>query len=93
MLLKRLDATRPPSSVTDDATAVRVPAEPPARLTAVPAPEGLRRLSDIAAALLRRRARFITRSDAPEGGEPPGGQPGRHGTQQRVAYPRGDAGP
>jgi hypothetical protein len=32
-------------------------------------------------------------SDVPEGGEPPGGQPGRYGAQQQVAGPGGDAGP
>ncbi|MEU4510604.1 aminoglycoside phosphotransferase family protein [Nonomuraea wenchangensis] len=51
-LLERLDAARPLSSVADDARALRILAELMARLTAVPAPPGLRRLSDIAAAML-----------------------------------------
>ncbi|MEU9837955.1 aminoglycoside phosphotransferase family protein [Actinomadura sp. NPDC048032] len=52
MLLERLDAARPLSSVADDDTAVGVLAELLVRLVAVPAPEGLRRLADIAAAML-----------------------------------------
>ncbi|MQY03256.1 hypothetical protein ACRB68_12980 [Actinomadura sp. RB68] len=51
-LLERLDAARSLSSVADDAVAVQILAELMARLTSVPAPEGLRRLSDIAAAML-----------------------------------------
>ncbi|MFC6884519.1 aminoglycoside phosphotransferase family protein [Actinomadura yumaensis] len=50
-LLERLDATRSLASV-DGAEAVRVIAELMARLTSVPAPEGLRRLADVAAAML-----------------------------------------
>ncbi|GGP96555.1 streptomycin 6-kinase [Actinomadura coerulea] len=52
MLLERLDATRPLSSVADDDTALGVLADLLVRLVAVPAPEGLRRLADIAAAML-----------------------------------------
>ncbi|MEV0660901.1 aminoglycoside phosphotransferase family protein [Actinomadura luteofluorescens] len=52
MLLERLDATRPLSSVADDDTAVGVLAGLLVRLVAVPAPEGLRRLADIAADML-----------------------------------------
>ncbi|NDU77022.1 hydroxyurea phosphotransferase [Actinomadura sp. DSM 109109] len=52
MLLERLDASRPLSSVADDDTAAGVLAALLARLTAMPAPEGLRRLADIAAAML-----------------------------------------
>jgi streptomycin 6-kinase len=51
-LLERLDAARPLSSIADDTTALRVLADLMARLTSVPAPTGLRRLSDIAAAML-----------------------------------------
>ncbi|MGW5161278.1 aminoglycoside phosphotransferase family protein [Nonomuraea wenchangensis] len=51
-LLERLDAARPLSSIADDTKALRILAELMARLTAVPAPPGLRRLSDIAAAML-----------------------------------------
>ena len=52
MLLERLDATRPLSSVPDDDTAVGVLAELLVRLVTWPAPEGLRHLADIAAAML-----------------------------------------
>ncbi|MGY0059205.1 aminoglycoside phosphotransferase family protein [Streptomyces sp. LZ34] len=51
-LLERLDASRTLSSVADDHAAMRILAELMARLTSVPAPEGLRRLADIAAAML-----------------------------------------
>ncbi|GIH89930.1 aminoglycoside phosphotransferase family protein [Planobispora siamensis] len=51
-LLERLDATRPLSSVADDDAAVQILAELMARLTSLPAPGDLRRLSDIAAAML-----------------------------------------
>jgi streptomycin 6-kinase len=54
MLLERLDAARPLSSVTDDDAAMRILAELMARLVAVPAPPGLRRLDDIAAAMLEQ---------------------------------------
>ncbi|MCB5166158.1 aminoglycoside phosphotransferase family protein [Streptomyces bambusae] len=52
LLLERLDATRPLSSLPDSRQSVRVLAELLAELTAVPAPPGLRRLGDIAADLL-----------------------------------------
>ncbi|MFI6284643.1 aminoglycoside phosphotransferase family protein [Streptomyces sp. NPDC051018] len=51
-LLERLDATRPLSAVADDTAATQILAELMARLVAVPAPEGVRRLGDIAAAML-----------------------------------------
>ncbi|WP_371785973.1 aminoglycoside phosphotransferase family protein [Streptosporangium subroseum] len=51
-LLERLDATRPLSSVADDDAAMQILAELMARLTSLPAPSDLRRLSDIAAAML-----------------------------------------
>ncbi|MFE5118084.1 aminoglycoside phosphotransferase family protein [Streptomyces sp. NPDC056669] len=54
MLLERLDATRPLSSVPDDTAAMRILADLLARLTSVPAPGGLRRLSDIATAMLEQ---------------------------------------
>ncbi|GAA1831479.1 aminoglycoside phosphotransferase family protein [Actinomadura chokoriensis] len=57
-LLERLDAARPLSSVAPD-TAVQVLAELMARLTSVPAPEGLRRLSDIAWAMLDQVERAV----------------------------------
>ncbi|WP_433326506.1 aminoglycoside phosphotransferase family protein [Spirillospora sp. CA-294931] len=52
MLLERLDASRPLTSLPDDDAAMEVLAGLLARLVAVPAPEGVRRLSDIAAAML-----------------------------------------
>ncbi|MEU7182997.1 MULTISPECIES: aminoglycoside phosphotransferase family protein [Streptomyces] len=58
-LLERLDAARPLSSVADDQVAVQVLAELMARLTAVPAPQGLRRLSDLAAAMLDRTPQAV----------------------------------
>ncbi|MBW8484109.1 aminoglycoside phosphotransferase family protein [Actinomadura parmotrematis] len=57
-LLERLDAGRPLSSVAGD-TALQVLAELMARLTSVPAPEGLRRLSDIASAMLDQVERAV----------------------------------
>ncbi|MEW1548999.1 aminoglycoside phosphotransferase family protein [Streptomyces tsukubensis] len=51
-LLERLDASRPLSSVTDEETALGVLSGLLARLTALPAPSGLRSLSDIAAAMV-----------------------------------------
>ncbi|MCP2257092.1 streptomycin 6-kinase [Streptoalloteichus tenebrarius] len=51
-LLERLDATRTLSSVADDHEAMTILADLMARLTAVRAPEGVRRLSDIATAML-----------------------------------------
>ncbi|WP_438484382.1 aminoglycoside phosphotransferase family protein [Streptomyces sp. S186] len=52
LLLERLDAARPLSAVPDDTEALRILAELMARLVAVPAPPGLRRLADVAAAML-----------------------------------------
>ncbi|SDI65448.1 aminoglycoside phosphotransferase family protein [Nonomuraea jiangxiensis] len=51
-LLERLDAARPLSTVADDDAAMQVLAELMARLTSVPAPRDVRRLSDIAGAML-----------------------------------------
>ncbi|MGW1278424.1 aminoglycoside phosphotransferase family protein [Streptomyces tsukubensis] len=53
-LLERLDASRPLSSVTDEETALGVLSDLLARLTALPAPSGLRSLSDIAAAMVEQ---------------------------------------
>ncbi|MFI0729020.1 aminoglycoside phosphotransferase family protein [Streptomyces sp. NPDC021225] len=58
-LLERLDASRTLSSVADDQAAMRVLAELMARLTAVAAPEGIRRLDDIAAAMLDETPRAV----------------------------------
>jgi len=54
MLLERLDSGRMLDSVEDSREAVLVIAGLLARLTAGPAPEGMRRLSDIAAGMLDR---------------------------------------
>lgn len=54
MLLDRLDADRPLSSVTDVRAAVEVIGALLARLTSVPAPPGMRRLADAAAHLRDR---------------------------------------
>ncbi|TPQ22714.1 aminoglycoside phosphotransferase family protein [Streptomyces sporangiiformans] len=59
MLLERLDATRSLASVTDDTAATRILAELMARLVAVPAPQGVRRLADIAAAMLGQAPRAV----------------------------------
>jgi streptomycin 6-kinase len=52
MLLERLNADRPLSKEPNDTAALQPLAEILARLVAVPAPPGLRRLADIAAAML-----------------------------------------
>ncbi|MFJ2894986.1 aminoglycoside phosphotransferase family protein [Streptomyces sp. NPDC087218] len=59
MLLERLDASRPLSSVADDTTALRILAELLARLVAVPAPPDVRRLADVAAAMLDGTPRAV----------------------------------
>ncbi|WP_406187054.1 aminoglycoside phosphotransferase family protein [Streptomyces sp. NBC_01006] len=53
MLLERLDAGRSLAAVDDDMTALQVLSEVLSRLVALPAPDGVRRLADIAAAMLR----------------------------------------
>jgi streptomycin 6-kinase len=52
LLLERLDATRPLSALPDDMQALQILAELLVRLVAVPAPMGLRGLSDIARAMV-----------------------------------------
>lgn len=52
MLLERLDGARSLSTIHDDIAALQILAELMARLVAVPAPSGLRHLSDIAAGML-----------------------------------------
>ncbi|WP_329020658.1 aminoglycoside phosphotransferase family protein [Streptomyces sp. NBC_00690] len=52
LLLERLDSGRPLSALADQREAVRILAELLARLTAGPAPEGMRTLKDIAAGML-----------------------------------------
>ncbi|MGW6358821.1 aminoglycoside phosphotransferase family protein [Streptomyces sp. NPDC055092] len=54
MLLERLDSGRMLDSMEDSRKALLVIAELLARLTSEPAPEGMRRLSDIAAGMLAR---------------------------------------
>ena len=58
MLLERIDATRPLSAVADG-PALQILAELLARLVAVPAPHSLRRLADIAAAMLDQVPRAV----------------------------------
>ncbi|MFJ1974297.1 aminoglycoside phosphotransferase family protein [Streptomyces sp. NPDC087903] len=59
MLLERLDPTRMLSYVPDSRAAVLVVARLLAHLTAVPAPHGMRRLGDIAHAMLDRVPRAL----------------------------------
>lgn len=60
MLLERLDADRTLGTVGDDMAALQILSELLARLSAVPAPDGLRRLTDIATDLLDRVPRALT---------------------------------
>lgn len=68
MLLERLDPARSLSAVHDDVAALEILSELLAGLVAVPAPNGLRRLADIAAAMLDQvpRARALL-TDPAEG--------------------------
>jgi streptomycin 6-kinase len=59
MLLERLDATRPLSTVTDDVTAVEILANLLARLTAIKAPPGVRHLSDIAIQMVEQTPKAV----------------------------------
>ncbi|MFF4213746.1 aminoglycoside phosphotransferase family protein [Streptomyces sp. NPDC001796] len=65
LLLERLDASRTLTQVPDTREAVLVVAGLLARLTAVPAPEGLRRLGDIARAMLEQAPRVLERIPDP----------------------------
>ncbi len=60
MVLERLDAERSLATVGDDLAALEILAELLARLSAVPAPAGLRRLSDLGAGMLDRVPRALT---------------------------------
>jgi len=60
LLLERLDATRPLSALPDDTQALRVLSELLARLVARPAPAGLRRLTDIARAMIDQTPHALT---------------------------------
>ena len=59
MLLERLDADRTLAAVGDDLAALQILSELLARLSAVPAPAGMRRLSDVGADLLDRAPRAL----------------------------------
>ncbi|MFE6993178.1 aminoglycoside phosphotransferase family protein, partial [Streptomyces pharetrae] len=59
MLLERLDAARTLSSIEDDDVAMGILAELQARLVRVPAPQGLRSLSDIATEMLEKVPRAV----------------------------------
>ncbi|MER5310380.1 aminoglycoside phosphotransferase family protein [Streptomyces sp. NPDC002773] len=63
MLLERLDEARPLTSVADTRAALGVVAGLLARLTAVPAPPGLRTLGDIAAGMLAEVPAALVRLD------------------------------
>ena len=65
MLLERLDADRSLATVRDDLAALEILSELLARLSAVPAPPGMRRLSDFGADLLSRVPRALTLSRDP----------------------------
>lgn len=60
ILLERLDADSPLATVDDDLAALQILSELLARLSAVPAPAGLRRLSDVGADMLDRVPRALT---------------------------------
>jgi streptomycin 6-kinase len=60
MLLERLNADRSLAVVSDDIAALEILSELLARLSAVPAPAGMRRLSDVGADLLDRVPRALT---------------------------------
>jgi streptomycin 6-kinase len=60
MLLERLDADRPLAIVRDDLAALEILSELLARLSSVPAPAGMRQLSDFGDDLLDRAQRALT---------------------------------
>jgi streptomycin 6-kinase len=60
MLLERLDADRPLSTVSDDLAALQILSELLARISAVPAPAGMRQLSVFGADLLDRVPHALT---------------------------------
>ncbi|AJF66451.1 aminoglycoside phosphotransferase family protein [Streptomyces vietnamensis] len=64
MLLERLDEARPLSTVADTREALRIVAGLLARLVAVPAPEGIRTLGDIAAGMLAQVPEAVARLGA-----------------------------
>lgn len=60
MLLERLNASRSLAAVHDDLAALQILSELLARLSAVAAPRGIRRLADVAAAMLDRVPHALT---------------------------------
>ncbi len=66
MLLERLDASRDLNTMTDDLAAAQVIAELLVELNAVPAPAGMRELSDVAAATLCGTPEAIRLADDPD---------------------------
>lgn len=66
MLLERLDPARTLSHLPDSRAAVLVVARLLARLTSGPAPEGMRRLGDVARAMLERTPWAVERVPDPE---------------------------
>ncbi len=65
MLLERLDAERSLASVEDDLAALQVISDLLARLSAVRAPRGVRHLSDVVTAMLRRVPPALARASDP----------------------------
>ncbi|MET8604025.1 aminoglycoside phosphotransferase family protein [Streptomyces rubiginosohelvolus] len=60
MLLERLDGARTLASIDDDDVAMGILADLHARLVAVPAPQGLRGLGEVAAAMLEQVPQAVT---------------------------------
>ncbi|MEU6940523.1 APH(6)-I family aminoglycoside O-phosphotransferase [Streptomyces rubiginosohelvolus] len=65
MLLERLDGARTLASIDDDDVAMGILAGLHARLVAVPAPQGLRGLGDVAAAMLEQVPQAVARLTDP----------------------------
>ncbi|GGX29647.1 aminoglycoside phosphotransferase family protein [Streptomyces chryseus] len=65
MLLERLDGTRTLASIDDDDVAMSILAELHARLVALPAPQGLRSLGDIASKMQEQVPQAITHLSDP----------------------------
>ncbi|RUP65459.1 Aminoglycoside/hydroxyurea antibiotic resistance kinase [Streptomyces sp. NP10] len=65
MLLERLDGARTLASIDDDDVAMGILADLHARLVAVPAPQGLRGLGDVAAAMLEQVPQAVARLTDP----------------------------
>ncbi|WP_097983955.1 aminoglycoside phosphotransferase family protein [Streptomyces sp. f150] len=65
MLLERLDGARTLASIDDDDVALGILADLHARLVAVPAPQGLRGLGEVAAAMLEQVPQAVARLTDP----------------------------